>query len=314
MIALVTADAARGLDPDLHPLAEHLAHRLGDHAVRIVSWDDADVDWGGVEAAVIRSTWDYTERLDEFLSWIDRVGASTRLVNPPALVRWNADKHYLADLAAEGVAIAPTAFVPPGEAPPQVATAEPDGTPHDDVVVVKPTVGAGSAGARRCVGDEIAEHVALLHASGRTAMVQPYLRGLDDHGETALCFVSDGRGGLDLSHAFRKGAILTSADVEQVGGLFAKEEITPREPTVAEETLARRALDSRAVRSRGTPFFARVDIAPNGGDRDDAHALVVMELELIEPSFYFDVEVGTASRFAAALAAEFGATRADEAS
>ncbi len=314
MLALVTADAARGLDPDLQPLAECLAHELGDHAVRVVSWDDPGVDWAGVDAAVIRSTWDYTERLDDFLDWIGRVGAATRLVNPAALVRWNCDKHYLANLAAEGVAITPTAFVPPGEAPPRVATSEPDGTPHDDVIVVKPTVGAGSAGARRCVGVEVAEHVALLHEAGQTAMVQPYLRGLDEHGETALCFVSNGRGGLDLSHAFRKGAILTSTDVEQVGGLFAKEEITRREPTHAELTLARRALDSHAVRSRGVPFFARVDVAPNGGDREDPHTLVVMELELIEPSFYFDVEVGAASRFASALVDEFGPARADEAS
>ena len=287
MIGLVTADVAAPLDPDLLPLAEAMRSRLGHDAVSIVSWDDASIDWGTFTAVIIRSPWDYTDRLDEFVGWVDHVGAATTLVNASDVVRWSTDKRYLADLAGEGVPITPTVFVAPGDAAPAV----------EGVHVVKPTVGAGSSGARRCEPHEVADHVALLHGEGRTAMVQPYLDLLDERGETAHCFVVDGGGTLAFSHAFRKGAILTSTDVEQEGDLFAKEEISGRVPSPTELALAERALSTEIVRSLGDIFFARVDVAPyRHPDGTDSH--VVMELELIEPSFYFRTDPATVDLFA----------------
>ena len=287
MIGLVTADVAAPLDPDLLPLDEAMRSRLGDDAVSIVSWDDASIDWGTFTAVIIRSPWDYTDRLDEFVGWVDRVDAATTLVNAADVVRWSTDKRYLADLAGEGVPITPTVFVAPGDAAPTV----------EGVHVVKPTVGAGSSGARRCEPHEVADHVALLHGEGRTAMVQPYLDLLDERGETAHCFIADGGGVLALSHAFRKGAILTSTDVEQEGDLFAKEEISGRVPSQVELALAERVLSTEIVRSLGDIFFARVDVAPFR-QADGTDSYVVMELELIEPSFYFTTDPATVDLFA----------------
>lgn len=292
MLGLVTAEVAAALDPDLLPLDVAMRARLGDDRVRIVAWDDPAIDWSVFDAVIIRSTWDYTDRLPEFLDWVTRVDPVTALINGADVVRWSTDKRYLADLAGEGIAITPTVFVAPGESPPDVI----------GLHVVKPTVGAGSSGARRCEPGEVAAHVALLHSEGRTAMVQPYLDRLDECGETAHCFVAgpDTNGGLQLSHAFRKGAILTTTDVEQEGDLFAKEQIDPRSPTDAELNLAQRALDTDVVRGLGPIMFARVDIAPfRSGDGVDSH--VVMELELIEPSFYFETDPATVDTFADAL-------------
>ncbi len=47
-----------------------------------VVWDDPRVDWSSFDAAVVRSTWDYIERRDEFVAWAHRAGAATRLFNP----------------------------------------------------------------------------------------------------------------------------------------------------------------------------------------------------------------------------------------
>ena len=286
MIGLVTADVAAPLDPDLLPLDVAMRARLGDDAVSIVSWDDASVDWGSFAAVIIRSPWDYTDRLDEFVSWVDRVDSATTLVNAADVVRWSTDKRYLADLAEQGVPIAPTVYVAPGDPAPTV----------DGLHVVKPTVGAGSSGARRCESHEVADHVALLHADGRTAMVQPYLDLLDERGETAHCYIV-GETGLELSHAFRKGAILTSTEVEQEGDLFAKEEISARVPSAAELALAEQALATDVVRSLGDIVFARVDIAPVRS-ADGTESYIVMELELIEPSFYFLTDPSTIDVFA----------------
>jgi len=287
MIGLVTADVAAPLDPDLLPLDAAMRARLGGDAVSIVSWDDASVDWEAFSAVIIRSPWDYTDRLDEFVGWVDHVDAATTLVNAADVVRWSTDKRYLADLAGEGIPITPTVFVAPGDATPAV----------EGLHVVKPTVGAGSSGARRCEPGEVADHVALLHSEGRTAMVQPYLDLLDERGETAHCFIAGGRGGLELSHTFRKGALLTSVEVEQEGDLFAKEDISARVPSNAERALAERALSTEVVRSLGDIVFARVDVAPfRDASGNESH--VVMELELIEPSFYFSIDPPKVDLFA----------------
>ncbi len=85
-IALATAREALPLDDDLPPLIEAFAGE----AVA-ACWDDAAVDWSRFDLVLLRSTWDYVPRLGEFLDWCERVAAQTRLLNPPALVRWALD-------------------------------------------------------------------------------------------------------------------------------------------------------------------------------------------------------------------------------
>ena len=106
-VALVTAREARGLDEDLPPLQAAM-HSAGVRA-QVVDWDDASVDWAGFDFALIRSTWDYTDRLPEFLAWVESAGRQTTVLNPPAVIRWNTDKHYLGELARARVAVVPTA-------------------------------------------------------------------------------------------------------------------------------------------------------------------------------------------------------------
>jgi hypothetical protein len=58
---------------------------------------------------VLRSTWDYHQRIAEFLAWIDRMEAQgVRLWNPPAVLRWNTDKRYLARLSHPHLSPPPT--------------------------------------------------------------------------------------------------------------------------------------------------------------------------------------------------------------
>ena len=60
------------------------------------------------DLVVIRSTWDYFDRLEEFLAWVDRVDSVTRIVNSPSVIRWNSHKGYLAELGAAGVPVLPS--------------------------------------------------------------------------------------------------------------------------------------------------------------------------------------------------------------
>jgi glutathione synthase/RimK-type ligase-like ATP-grasp enzyme len=283
-IALVSARAARHLDEDLPPLLTALDEAGVDAS--IADWDDAAVDWTAFQLALLRSTWDYTQRFAEFLAWADRTANRTTLLNPPGVIRWNTDKHYLGELARAGVFTVPTQFVEPGESAAEALggfLAEHGGAEW----VVKPAVGAGSKDAARYArGDDRAasDHIERLLRAGRSVLLQPYLGLVDRDGETALIYF-DGR----FSHAIRKGPMLRRG-TGQKEGLFVEEHITPRTPAGEELQLADRAL---AALPFATPLYARVDlIRANGG------APCLLELELTEPSLFFAHAPGAAQRFA----------------
>jgi hypothetical protein len=239
-------------------------------------WDDPGVDWSAFDLVVVRSTWDYTGRRDEFVAWAEGVG--DRLVNPPEVIRWNTDKRYLAELAAAGLPIVPTTFVAPGEEPASIP----------EHCVVKPAVSAGSQDAARHEDPEAAEaHVRELVGSGRVAMVQPYLEEIDEAGETSLLYC-EGR----YSHAIRKGPLLLGG-AATVEGLFAPENITPREPRPAEREVGDAVMAEVARRFGSAPLYGRVDLI--GSEP------VVLELELTEPSLFFAHDESAAQRFAEAI-------------
>ncbi|MFC1262706.1 MULTISPECIES: ATP-grasp domain-containing protein [Streptomyces] len=266
-IALVTCRPGPriSVDRDLPVLARALADAGASASVEV--WDDAGVDWAAFDLVLIRSTWDYSWRADEFTAWAERCGGATRLANPAAVVRWNTDKRYLADLAAAGVPTVPTSYAAPGESP---------GLPDGHEYVVKPTSGAGARFAARYTPGEHAtavRQVERMHAEGFTAMVQPYMRAIDTAGERALQFFG-GR----LLHASRKGAVLapgTPYDARKV----AHPGLEPWTPTAAEVAVAEAAL--AAVPGAAEPLYARVDLV----DGDDGRPRV-MELELVEPNLF----------------------------
>lgn len=278
-IALVSARVAQDLDEDLPPLLDALATAGAE--VQVVNWDEPQVDWCRFDLALLRSTWDYTERLPEFLAWVEQVARSTRLHNAPELVRWNTDKRYLQHLMHAQVPVIATRFIGPGEAVDVSDRAE---------FVLKPSVGAGARGARRFGRGErrqALEHAAQLQAAGHTVMVQPYLSRVDRDGETALIHFN-GR----FSHAIRKGPLL-QRDGSEPEGLFATETISARKPRAAELEVARQAL---LAIPGGVPLYARVDLI-----EDDDGTPRVLELELTEPSLFFAHAPGSAQRFAAEI-------------
>ncbi|MDE1885249.1 MAG: hypothetical protein KGH92_05010 [Xanthomonadaceae bacterium] len=289
-IALVTAAAARELDEDLAPLESALGEAGAD--VTVTNWDDVQIDWSRFDLALLRSTWDYTQRLPEFLAWIERAAARTRLLNPPGVVRWNTDKHYLRDLEKAGVAIVPSAFIEPVENASATLAAFLCAQADCAEFVVKPAIGAGSRDAQRygCEeADTAGAHARRLLDAGRSVLLQPYLDRVDAHGETALIFF-DGK----FSHAIRKGPLLRRGE-GPTRALFAAEHIAAREPSAAERDLAERTL---AAIPSGTLLYARVDLIH---DADGAPR--VLELELTEPSLFFAHAPGSAARFAKAALA-----------
>jgi glutathione synthase/RimK-type ligase-like ATP-grasp enzyme len=298
-IALATCADALPLDDDMPPLLAACAAAGLDATP--VFWDHCSVRWGDFAAVLLRSTWDYVPRLHNFLPWAESVSRQTRLFNPRELVRWSSDKHYLADLANAGVPVVPTQFVEPGEDARAALELALSGRFHTgvhagfDEFVAKPAVGAGSRDALRLHRRETERarlHVERLLSAGRSVLLQPYLPAVDDQGETSAIYI-DGR----FSHAIRKGPLLR-AGADPVAGLFAAEDIRPRELGRDEGRVAKLAFNAIPGEP---PLYARVDML-RGVDGQP----LVLELELAEPSLFFAHGEGSAERLAAALCARIG--------
>jgi glutathione synthase/RimK-type ligase-like ATP-grasp enzyme len=270
-LAWVTADEARGRDPDEALALARLAE--AGVSVDVVNWDERSVDWSSYPRVIIRSPWDYQDRPAEFLRWLEHVEQVTDLRNPVAPMRWSLDKHYLADLDRAGVPVTPTSIVAPGETAQFPSAAW----------VVKPSVGAGSrdvAVYRR--GDEsIAhDHVGRLHARGVSALVQPLLTSVAVDGEWPMVFFG-GR----FSHTANKrvrlpNPTIASADGDSAEELFATETNSPYAATREQIGVAERAMVYVHERF-GVLTYARVDLV-----RDDDGNFCVLEVELVEPSLF----------------------------
>jgi glutathione synthase/RimK-type ligase-like ATP-grasp enzyme len=264
------------LDPD----AEVLLGALADIDLEgsMCVWNDPSVQWADFDVTVIRSTWDYARDRERFLTWARGI---ERLFNPYPIIEYSTDKHYLADLEARSHRIVATTFCDVGAAP-----EFPDGR-----FVVKPTVGAGSIDAEQYGPDDhqlATAHVRALHASGRDAMIQPYIASIDDDGERALVFI-DGA----FSHAMTKGAMLNTAANDR-DALFRREQMSRAEAEPDAVAFGEAVL-------REAPFrdilYARVDLVkvPEGW--------AIMELEMVEPSLFLAYEESAPQRLAEAIRA-----------
>ncbi|MGI8771285.1 MAG: ATP-grasp domain-containing protein [Acidobacteriaceae bacterium] len=288
-VAFVTCAKLGGLTED-DALASAALQAMG-FRVEAVAWDRPGHAWQRHAAVVLRSCWDYFHRPDEFLAWVDRVEAgSTLMLNPPAIIRSNYDKHYLRDLEVSGIPIAPTYWC---DRRTSVNVAEVLERCGWDRAVIKPTVSGTSLHtwiASRATAATDADALNLL-LQQRPMMMQKYLPEIEK-GEWSLIFI-EGR----FSHAVVKHPVEGEFRVQnEFGGT-----VSPRIP-------------SHAVKQQATAVLRQVDMdllyARVDGVVVDG-LFTLMELELIEPALFFAEDPEAARRFALALAARIRIAPAD---
>ena len=266
VIALATSSDLPELDPDSQLLLPAF-EELGIDA-RPTVWSDPGVDWASFDAVVIRSTWDYFDREDEFLAWVRSAGATARrFINPPDLIEWNAHKTYLRELAEQGVPVVDTQWIASGE----TATIE-----HAEGIV-KPAVSGGAQGLERVEGGvTITADVDLL--------VQPFLASIVDEGELSLFYA-----GGEFTHMVRKVPATGDIRVQPEFG----SDVRVEEPSGEAHEASRKVLNAIG---RELPY-ARVDLV-----RAEDGTLRLIELEIIEPQLYLRWAPETARTFASAIA------------
>jgi hypothetical protein len=282
-VALVTYPAAPELDPDDEPLRAALsAHGL---RVEAVPWDAPAFDWSGPKISLLRSTWDYHLRRDEFLAWAARASLRGRLHNPFPVVAWNTDKRYLKQLEASGVPVVPTEWRERGAIPDLRKLLESRRWPE---AIVKPVVSAGAHRTFHVRSSSIGSDLAAIEALAEVAdlMVQPYMSEVERSGERSVVWIAG-----EITHSVRKRPILLrAADPDW------------READSADTTLGERDLALAAIRASGfDPLYARADMV-----RDESGRLFLMELEMTEPTLFFTHCPAAADRLASAIAGLLG--------
>ena len=276
-IAIVTCQRMPEPDPDEEVLMGALADARVD--AHLVAWDDRAVDWARFGAVVLRSPWNYIEKLESFLDWARETSEQTALWNPLAVVEWNTHKGYLGTLAAQGVPVVPTVWVADAEESELGAIMAAQGWTD---VVAKPVVGAGSFLTDRVTDPTTPEAVDFwrrLCANGEV-MVQPYMRSVEEYGERSLIWIAG-----ELTHAVRKSPRLGDAAEDVSEALTIAED----ERALAEEIMG--DIPEQLL-------YARIDLI-----RDDVGSPLLAELELVEPSLFLAQAPHALERFVAAIAA-----------
>lgn len=295
-VALLTEDRYVDLRPGAHWYTDNIIEEdrlviegLAQHGIAAErhSWSDPTVDWSRFSAAIFRTTWDYFERFDEFMAFMDRIEAATDLINPASLVRWNLDKHYLLDLEDRGVHTVPSAFIERGESVDLGALMDQRGFTQ---AVLKPAVSGAARHTyrvQRATASELQPTLDTLLAD-EAMLLQPFQQQIVDVGETTLV-VLDGR----YSHALRK--------VPKPGDFRVQDDhggtVHAYTPTTEEIEFAERAMAACQPRS----LYGRIDLV-----RDNDGELAVMELELVEPELWFRLCADSAPRMAAGIARRLG--------
>ena len=261
----------------IQPFSQHGVH------VDVISWHAIDIDWSQYDAVIVRSTWDYQEHADAFIDkLIEITKHDTVLINPLSLMQWNISKRYLQILQTQGITIIPSVFF--------------DSVAISDIyaqfayfdtqeIIIKPLISANSDNTFRL------DHTNLMAQAGPLSnifsttpcVIQPVLDSVINEGEYSLFYFNG-----EYSHTIRK--VPKSGDFrvqEEHGGELITVIPDERQLSAAAKVLA--ALPEKSL-------YARVDLIRNPrAQKDDIWQL--MEVELIEPSLYFNMDEASPERF-----------------
>lgn len=111
-IGFVTSAEHRNLVSDDLKVAAALQRRKV--TILPVVWTEVAAQEVACDLLVLRSVWDYHLHPEAFLNWACKIHQRVPVVNPPEVVRWNMDKHYLREFEAAGILIPQTLFLEQG--------------------------------------------------------------------------------------------------------------------------------------------------------------------------------------------------------
>ncbi|MBK7500331.1 MAG: hypothetical protein IPI19_14920 [Ignavibacteriales bacterium] len=252
-----------------------------------ISWKNEEVNWNDYNSVIVRSTWDYQNDSEKFLNVLEKINnSSAYLENNLDLMRWNMNKNYLYDLENKGIRIVETIWEKSFN--PNTAFQYFDKLKSDEIII-KPNISANADNTFRLTREKLIEKLHDLEKifADREFMVQPFMQNIVDEGEYSLFFFNG-----EFSHCVLKRPKEKDFRVqEEHGGKFKS--VVPSEQ---QKTIGKNIIDKLAV----LPLYGRTDLV-----RTVDNDFALMELELIEPSLYFNMDSESPTRFANAFAERF---------
>lgn len=235
--------------------------------VDITYWNNPSYDWSKTRSLVFRTIWDYFERFDEFLLWLEEVRHQTQLINSYDLVKWNIDKHYLKELSEKGIKIVPTYFAKKNS---QRNLAEIIESQQWKDVVIKPAISASAYKTFKILEETVNSNEKLFKdlLNQRDMLVQPFINTIEKFGEASL-MVIDGK----FTHAILKKAKPGDFRVQDDFGGTVHDYV----PTKKEIEFAEMVIE----KCKAKPLYGRVDII-----WDNEKNVYLSELEIIEPELW----------------------------
>ncbi len=248
-------------------------------------WDDENVDWSRFDFIIIKSPWDYFDKIDAFYTWLNHLETlNCKVLNPVKTMRWNADKLYFKDMQTEGIKVVQTVWLEQGSSfDAHAAFAE----LKSGKIIVKPRVSGGAKNTFALTLDEALAKTDEINRLLQTEpfLAQPFIEEIKTEGEWSFIFFNG-----NYSHTVLKTAKPGDFRVQHFfGGTIH----TPQPPEHLLAT-ARNIADKFARNC----LYARVDgVALN-------NQLELMELELIEPFLFLHTSEGSLERYYQALMAQ----------
>ncbi len=252
--------------------------RLAGWNLDTISWRADNIDWNEYDVVNIRSTWDYQDDHTEFIKQLEQINESdTVLANDLDLVKWNIDKKYLLDLEYKGIEIVPSRVFNSFNLESALQLFD---TYQTEQIVIKPTISANADNTFRLSKTDLSRSSEKLQSVFRSHahIIQPFIDSIITEGEYSLFYF-----GGEFSHCILKTPKRDDFRVqEEHGGVLKSAEAKPGMIEAASKVF--NALPAQAL-------YARIDFVRSG------NSFLLMEVELIEPSLYFNMDEYAAQRY-----------------
>lgn len=252
-----------------------------------VSWRNPQIDWDQYDVVIVRSTWDYQDDPEQFIAVLQIIeNSSAVLENSFKLLTWNISKEYLKEIEAKQSPIVPSRWMNHFDYDYIANSFDFFATPE---LIVKPTVSANSDNTFRLTPQQLLAQKEQLSDifSNRPHIIQPFISAIIGEGEYSLFYF-----GGEYSHCILK--------IPKEQDFRVQEEHGGRLKTVTPELQLQQAAQVTLATLPGHPLYARLDYV-----RSDKE-FVLMEVELIEPSLYFNMDAASPKRFTDAFIQRHG--------
>ena len=245
-----------------------------------IPWDSISINWDDFDAVIIRSTWDYQQKEKLFFKTLQSIEASTAtLYNSLDTVKWNINKRYLLELEKENISIIPTRLY--------------DSFDFDIInqlfsffneneLIIKPCVSANADDTFILEQNKLGSLKPVLENtfSQKDFIVQPFIKNIRIEGEYSLIYF-----GNRLSHVLLKTPKNGDFRVQEEHGGILKAINKPESSLIDFGNKVMGTIPYQCL-------FSRVDVVRGSNN------YLLMEVELIEPSLYFNMDLKSPQMFA----------------